>query len=234
MSEGSSSGALTEGRLVDHTGLTLLKQGAEARLYATTFMGRDCVVKERLPKKYRHPELDQRLTHRRLISEARMLLRFRKAGISTPTLLFLDEAHYRIYMDRVPGRTVKHALLSGDLGAEGSVQLCRSIGELLARMHNADLVHGDLTTSNIMQRTDGVLVLIDFGLSVIAGGASAPEDKAVDIYVLERAFISTHPDSEDLIPPMIDAYFANLSSPEPIRAKLEEVRARGRKRSMVG
>jgi TP53 regulating kinase-like protein len=68
-------------------------------------------------------------------------------------------------------------------------------------MHDIDVVHGDLTTSNIMVRGDAIngyseVILIDFGLGQMQ---SVIEDKAVDLYVLERAFISTHPGSEYLV-----------------------------------
>jgi TP53 regulating kinase and related kinases len=66
-------------------------------------------------------------------------------------------------------------------------------------MHDADVVHGDLTTSNIMVRSPKVvsdIVLIDFGLGMMQ---PTVEDKAVDLYVLERAFLSTHPDSSSLV-----------------------------------
>lgn len=64
-------------------------------------------------------------------------------------------------------------------------------------MHDGQIIHGDLTSSNIMLRSpSNDLVLIDFGL-----GQMKPtiEDKAVDLYVLERAFISTHPNSEVMV-----------------------------------
>lgn len=71
-------------------------------------------------------------------------------------------------------------------------------------MHSIDVIHGDLTTSNMLLRTPAAstsqttseprVVLIDFGLSYIS---TLPEDKAVDLYVLERALASTHPEPED-------------------------------------
>lgn len=72
--------------------------------------------------------------------------------------------------------------------------MARQIGEAIGKMHDAEVVHGDLTTSNIMIRSsNNEVVFIDFGL---ANMKPIVEDKAVDLYVLERAFISTHPDSE--------------------------------------
>lgn len=58
----------------------LLKQGAEARVYRAQFLGKPAIIKERFPKRYRHPELDEKLTHRRTVQEVRSILRCRKAG----------------------------------------------------------------------------------------------------------------------------------------------------------
>lgn len=58
----------------------LLKQGAEARVYRAHFLGRPAIVKQRFPKRYRHPTLDEKLTHRRTTQEVRSILRCRKAG----------------------------------------------------------------------------------------------------------------------------------------------------------
>lgn len=82
--------------------------------------------------------------------------------------------------------------------------VARAIGHAIGKMHDIDVVHGDLTTSNLMIRDsiseEGTwipqILVIDFGL-----GMTRPviEDKAVDLYVLERAFLSTHPGSESLV-----------------------------------
>jgi len=127
--------------------------------------------------------------------------------------------------------------------------LTRLIGGEIAKMHKADIIHGDLTTSNMMlrhplafKRPKGSgpgpqlateLILIDFGLSYLS---SLVEDKAVDLYVLERAFSSTHPDSQQLFASVLAAYRAELGEENWARigGKLDEVRLRGRKRSMVG
>lgn len=58
----------------------LLKQGAEARVYRAEFLGKPTIVKERFPKRYRHPALDEKLTHRRTVQEVRSILRCRRAG----------------------------------------------------------------------------------------------------------------------------------------------------------
>ena len=101
------------------------------------------------------------------------------------------------------------------------------IGTMIGKMHDADIIHGDLTTSNIMLKyTNNInnettiqnnlsisskenmnisqVVLIDFGLGLIN---AIIEDKAVDLYVLERAFASTHPNSEELVYKHLYTYY---------------------------
>ncbi|XP_078105480.1 EKC/KEOPS complex subunit TP53RK isoform X1 [Sander vitreus] len=63
----------------------LVKQGAEARVYRAEFLGKPTIVKERFPKRYRHPVLDEKLTHRRTVQEVRSILRCRRAGSSADT-----------------------------------------------------------------------------------------------------------------------------------------------------
>lgn len=115
-------------------------------------------------------------------------------------------------------------------------ELAERMGQILARMHDEDVIHGDLTTSNILLRRgpeDGELelVLIDFGLSY---SSALPEDKGVDLYVLEKAFLSTHPNTEELFEKLLKSYAASSSKSSAVIKKLDEVRLRGRKRSMVG
>lgn len=117
------------------------------------------------------------------------------------------------------------------------------IGIEIAKMHLTDIVHGDLTTSNMMLRhpssfrsvdatVSTELVLIDFGLSY---HSTLVEDKAVDLYVLERAFTSTHPESEPMFASILSSYAKQMDKEWPsIRRRLDDVRLRGRKRSMVG
>lgn len=101
-------------------------------------------------------------------------------------------------------------------------------------MHDKDLIHGDLTTSNMLLKPplDQMnIVLIDFGLSFIS---ALPEDKGVDLYVLEKAFLSTHPNTESVFEAFLKSYSISSKNANPVLKKLDEVRLRGRKRSMVG
>ncbi|NWR75720.1 PRPK protein, partial [Centropus unirufus] len=219
-------------------GLQLVCQGAEAHVYRGLFLGRAAVAKVRVPKRYRHPLLEERLSRRRTAQEARSLLRCRRAGISAPVVYFVDSVTNSIYLeDIVDSVTVQDHIYSVQQSGNdtnGLLALAEKIGELLARMHDEDLIHGDLTTANLllrppMEKLD--LVLIDFGLSFIS---SLAEDKGVDLYVLEKAFLSTHPDTETVFEVLLKSYAAKSKKSGPVIKKLDEVRLRGRKRSMIG
>ena len=113
--------------------------------------------------------------------------------------------------------------------------VAEKIGRLLGQMHAGKVIHGDLTTSNMLLRGTPEkldIVLIDFGLSFSDGLA---EDKGVDLYVFERALLSTHPNTEKLFEAVMKTYQEeNKSEAQSVIQKLEEVRMRGRKRTMVG
>jgi TP53 regulating kinase-like protein len=161
----------------------------------------EAVVKQRFAKIYRHPRLDVKLTQQRVKEESKMMVKCLKEGIDCPVLYHVDVELNRIFMEKIEGITLKQFMLNHhpvtSFVAEAE-HIKVEVGRLLAKLHAANIVHGDLTTSNIMVR-DGLsnsLALIDFGLSY---SSTMVEDKAVDLYVLERAFISTHPDTEEYV-----------------------------------
>ncbi|KAJ1884992.1 serine/threonine-protein kinase bud32 [Kickxella alabastrina] len=208
----------------------LIQQGAEARVYKTELSGRAVIAKQRFSKKYRHPDLDRKLTRGRLNQEARSLKRCLEHNIRVPEIIRVDKDTATLYMEYVAGPTLKEWIFDNSNEQEER-QLMTVVGKILFKMHSNNIIHGDLTTSNIIIDDQGEMVLIDFGLSQISVSA---EDKAVDLYVLERAFISTHPNSERLFASVLEAYGAEDSAAEPILRRLEDVRQRGRKRDMSG
>ena len=215
----------------------LIKQGAEARVYKGEHSGRPIIIKERFSKSYRVPALDQRLTTRRMNQEVRSMARCQKNNIRTPEVYRVDNANKMIYMECIEdGLVLKEYINQFDLVGNDSdaplAELMKEVGEVLARMHNIDLIHGDLTTSNMIYNSGkSELIMIDFGLSFVSNSA---EDKGVDLYVLERAFLSTHPNTEALFKLIIESYRPLVNNGDAIIKKMDEVRTRGRKRTMVG
>lgn len=234
--------------------LKILKQGAEARLYICNYLGKPTLIKERFKKNYRHPDLDTSITKERIKNEARSIVRCKTAGVRTPALYLVDFERRRIYMQHfVNSITVKDFIINlKSSTSEGDINVLDfysdKIGEVIRKMHENNIIHGDLTTSNMLLvekspsniednskwlNHDNIeLVLIDFGLSFID---SSTEDKGVDLYVLERALISTHNDYPNLFSRIFEAYKSfSKNNIKEIISKYEEVRARGRKRTMVG
>lgn len=242
----------------------LFMQGAEARLFKALHLGRPCVIKERFAKIYRQPELDDRLSRERNNSEARCLVKCRKAGVDSPLVYHSDTKKHELFLEFIEGPTVKKWLLDGPTIApliqneppDAPAPLPRwaepvafAIGEAIAKIHNINLVHGDLTTSNMILRggqryhIDGIfdttaeptrLALLDFGLSSAAGST---EEKGVDLYVLERALLSTHTKiAVSFFDAVLKVYYETLTpgSVSAIKAKFEAVRLRGRKRLFFG
>ena len=226
----------------------LVAQGAEGRIFASTLLSQPVIIKERFSKKYRHPVLDAKLTDKRFFQEARNMLRARKEGVPVPAVLFLDPIDHKIYMERIEGITIK-ALLQRypALPADIEENLAQKIAENIAKMHDVKLIHGDLTTSNMLVKQDidlpmsmagttpiypiGKVYILDFGLSFQSG---LPEDKAVDLYVLERAIISMHPGAGRLFDLIISAYLRVAEQGKEVGNKLNQVRMRGRKRLAFG
>ncbi|KAK7301591.1 hypothetical protein RJT34_12458 [Clitoria ternatea] len=214
--------------------LILLKQGAEARVFESSLVGRRSVVKERFSKKYRHPILDSKLTLKRLNAEARCMTKARRLGVHTPTLYAVDPVLHTLTFEYVDGPSVKDVLLEfGSVGVdkERLDNIASQIGDAIGKLHDGGLVHGDLTTSNMLLKNDNQLVLIDFGLSFTS---TLPEDKAVDLYVLERALISMHSSSGGVMDQILAAYRKSSKQWSSTLNKLAQVRQRGRKRTMVG
>ena len=190
-----------------------------------------------------------------------MLLKCAREGVRVPAVLGVGVEEGWVASEWIEGGTVKAAVrgrgVDGDIldgGEEGLRALMRRIGGAVGRLHAVGVVHGDLTTSNMMLAPEGKrkqgesgaeggeeekngglegdIVLIDFGL---AAQTVQEEDRAVDLYVLERAFGSTHPREEGMFGEVLEGYReAFPKGAKGTLRRLEDVRMRGRKKSMIG
>jgi Kae1-associated kinase Bud32 len=149
-------------------------QGAEA----TVKIGEE-VIKERKEKKYRHPEVDEKIRTERTDQETRIMQKARKYGVNTPEVLETEGNSFK--MQKIEGKQLKEII-------EDRQEIIEKMAEQVAKMHDADIIHGDLTTSNAVY-TGKKLYLIDFGL---AFHSERTEDKAVDIHLLKQVFRASH------------------------------------------
>jgi len=198
----------------------LIKKGAEAELYLTEYNGKPAVLKRRIPKPYRIPELDFHIRRTRTRREARLLDRARRAGVLTPVVYSVDDERMEILMEYVSGTRVKEFLLSG-----GDIGIMRDVGRSVGTLHSNRIVHGDLTTSNIIIR-DGKLVFIDFGLGEVSDSI---EDFAVDLVCFEKSFQATHYDvMDDAWPLFLEGYRSVFPRAPEVLRRVDEVKRRAR------
>jgi len=167
--------------------MKLLKMGAEANIYTTQFMGRRAVLKRRIRKGYRIRQIDVKIRDFRTAHEAQLLHEAKSAGVPTPMIYFIDRSDSDIIMEYIDGKRLKDYLEEGEGGKQ--LHLCLMLGKLIAILHLNGMVHGDLTTSNVLITSDRKMFLLDFGL---AFHSKTVEDQGVDLHLLKQVFESFH------------------------------------------
>lgn len=165
----------------------LIKKGAEANLYVEDWYGLTVIKKARIRKTYRLRQIDREIRRSRTVHEAQILHDAKRAGVPTPMIYFIDVNRAFIVMEYLEGPTVKELL--NTLPRTPRRQLCRHIGGLIGKLHRWGIIHGDLTTSNLIQRTHERVFFIDFGL---AEYSMEVEKRGVDLHLMKRALESTH------------------------------------------
>ncbi|MFY4811516.1 bifunctional N(6)-L-threonylcarbamoyladenine synthase/serine/threonine protein kinase [Haloarcula sp. AONF1] len=191
-------------------------QGAEA----TVRFDGDRVIKERVPRSYRHPTLDERLRIERTRQEARLTSEARRNGVPTPLVRDVDPNESRIVFQRVGDTDLREGL---------SESRVADVGRWLARIHDAGFVHGDPTTRNVRVGGRGGQAdrtfLIDFGLGYYT---QEVEDHAMDLHVLAQSLAGTADDPEALLSAAEDAYRTESDHADAVFASLDDIEGRGR------
>jgi len=205
---------------------SLLKKGAEASLYLVEWNRRKVVVKVRIPKKYRPAMLDERIRTYRTVHEPQLMYEAKAAGVPTPLIYMVNVPEATIIMEYVEGQQIKQLLNTAPQGRRR--QLCVAIGELIGKLHRQGLIHGDLTTSNMILTPEGKVYFVDFGL----GEKNAElEAQGVDLHLMKRALQSTHYQCwEDCFKSVMRGYSSALGveAAEKVYEKIREIERRGR------
>ncbi len=192
-----------------------ISQGAEAKI----FENGNTIIKERFVKTYRHPELDEKLRKARTRREAKVIEKLQAMDFASPKLLEFSDKDMKINMELIEGDVIKNIF------EDNFKELSSEIGRKVATLHSNGIIHGDLTTSNMILR-DNNLHFIDFGLSFFS---DKDEDKAVDLHLLKQALESKHYSVfEQAFENVIKGYSEVYPEPEKIRKRLEVVEKRGR------
>jgi TP53 regulating kinase-like protein len=173
----------------------LLQQGAEAKI----FLNKNEVTKDRTPKTYRHPTLDNQIRTRRTRSEAKILTKAKSFGINVPAL-HNTEKHI-LTIEYIDGDRLSQTL--NDYTKTKQFSTMQKLGKQMAKLHENNIIHSDLTTSNTILSKSKVF-LIDFGLSYIS---TKTEDKAVDLHLIKQALEAKHfQNHEDLFKAFLKGY----------------------------
>jgi Kae1-associated kinase Bud32 len=201
--------------------MKLIQKGAEADLFKDVFLGMPVIIKQRNPKKYRDATLDETIRLQRTKTEAVLLEKARKTSVHTPLVFNVDIQNTRLTLEYIQGKKMKD-LLTGKYSAQKK-QWCMQLGKDIALLHAANLIHGDLTTSNILIHNKQ-LTFIDFGL---AFESNKQEDKAVDLLNLKKMFYATHFEALQGWEHILHAYMI-ASHNTFMPSKLQEIEARAR------
>ena len=186
-----------------------LAMGAEATIELRDGM----VIKKRLPKGYRLKALDSTIRQERTRAEARIISESRRRGVPTPIIYDIED--FEITMEYIDGQKVRDIL---------TPSLSRCIGNVVGKLHSAGIIHGDLTTSNMILHNDRIY-LIDFGLAYYDNSVEA---QGVDIHVLFQTYESTHNDHEELISAFSQAYHQTFSGADAVLERVTQIERRGR------
>ncbi|MCE8423009.1 MAG: Kae1-associated kinase Bud32 [Candidatus Methanoperedens sp.] len=189
--------------------MEVIASGAEAVIT----LENDTIIKTRIQKRYRVKDIDEVIRRERTRTEARLISEARRCGIPTP--IIRDVTDFQIKMEYIDGIPLKKII---------SPLLSQMIGELIGRLHGCGIVHGDLTTSNILWR-DNKLFLIDFGLAYLD---KTLEARGVDIHVLFQTYESTHENHEELIRTFKTGYSRTFKDADEVIERVKQIESRGR------
>lgn len=216
-----------------------LHLGAEAEVWSGTWMGRQAVRKIRRKRGWRHPNLEKRLGFRRLLSEARLLIRARRVGLEVPAIWDVDLDRGILVMEMLPGRPLIELLRDENSTQEMITNSLYNSGALVRRLHRLAITHGDLSTNNILINQDFSAQLVDFGLASIDYEV---ERFGIDLHVIDEILGASHPSIEGAIDIFLKGYVEEESrlgpakeqtggvvpSASSVMKRLEQVRSRVR------
>lgn len=190
-----------------------IDKGAEAIIYLD-----ENIIKDRIKKSYRLKEIDEKLRKSRTKREAKVLEKLTLTNFPVPKLIYCDKKEI-IEMEHIKGPKLRDVLEKKDY-----IRLSKELGKKIAIMHNNHIIHGDLTTSNMILNNE--IFFIDFGLSFFSHKI---EDKAVDLHLLKQALESKHYKIwKKSFNAALNSYKKECNNGKEIIARLEKVEARGR------
>ena len=201
----------------------IIKKGAEANLYQIKWFGRPAISKVRCRKKYRLAKLDRKIRQQRTVKEATIIHKARLSSVSVPIIYHVNPDKGEIIMEMIDGINLNDYLNNDNYNSD----LFKDIGEMIGRLHSNGIIHGDLTTSNIIIRNNKIY-LIDFGLSMFS---DRTEDQGVDIKLIKALLQSLHdPIAKKAFKAILQGYRNSIGNneTEEVLKVVKEIERRGR------
>jgi len=198
--------------------LKLLARGAEAELTEHKYFGKNVVFKKRIRKKYRNLILDNQIRKERTKGEAHLLHKVKGFGVRVPLIYKIDPSEGLLVIEKIQGRVMKKNL------NENNLEHMESAGEIAAKLHSAGIVHGDLTTSNLIITNSGI-VIIDFGLGF---ESNKIEDFSVDLLNFKKTYKATHYNLPQGWERFVQAYKKNFSQGDEVIKRIAKIEGRAR------
>ena len=188
--------------------LKKINSGAEAEIYSILAFEKKLIVKKRISKKYRNPTLDKKIIKTRNKQEANLLQKVKNAGILTPTIYYVGK-------DKIIQEFIEDT--------KNYKPNLKKIGKEIAKLHEINVIHGDLNLINIIINKKNQIYFIDFGLGSIS---QKIEDKATDLLVFKKTLLSKK-ETKNYWPEIIKGY-QNFSKNSQIIEKIEIIEKRAR------
>lgn len=182
-------------------GAEVLHLGAEAEVLSGTWFGRPAVMKKRRPRGWRHPDLDKRLTSKRMVNEVKLTIQLARNGASVPAIWDVDLEQSTIIMEKIDSKPLIDVLRS----TEFDDNLLISVGKSIRELHRNAVCHGDLSTNNILINKKNEPVIIDLGL---ASRQYDVEGFGIDLHVLHEIFRASHPEVKNGMDLVLKGYVA--------------------------
>ncbi len=203
----------------------ILEKGAEANIYTGQWMDEEVIIKKRIPKNYRIKDIDTYLRKKRTKGESKLLGESKSCGVKTPIVYDVDKNESAIFMEKIDGIPLKEIFDgSKDTKVHYIEKLCEKIGYNIAKLHNCNIIHGDITSSNMILHNNDI-VFIDFGLGMIS---DLIEDKGVDLLVFKKSISGTHHGiSEKCFKNLLKGY-RHANDYKAVINKVMEIESRGR------
>jgi len=205
-------------------GKEILQQGAEAVIIRND----NEVIKKRIEKSYRIKILDEKIRKLRTRSEGKIMEKAEKI-IPVPKVIKIDEKNKELVLEFINGERISDCL--NKFPIKKQEEICERIGENIAKLHSNDIIHGDLTPSNMIlfedkEKRESKVYFIDFGLGFISSKA---EDKAVDLHLLREAIEAGFSKNwETLFHSIKIGYSKDYKDSEKVLERFKVVEKRGR------